>query len=184
MFANNTRYKSNLDKTNHSSDGELVSRNANSALFVNNISFSWQTTNPPYKQENPLIPNTNKYLSNLYWGGPCWLGPGGTDFCSGNPQFINADPRFVAPPYFDGTATGQYATAEPPFLLGDSLTLQSTSPASCAGVDPSKVSGVPTQVAADMTNPSNVYNIYKDINGNPRPGSCAVGKFDLGAYQH
>src|SRR5437867_2445404 len=112
----------------------------------------------------------------------CWLDPDGSDFCANNPQFIKADPRFAAAPYFDSTAAGQYAPAAPPFLLANGLTLQPVSPVYCQGVDPTTLPGVPAQIAADMQNPSNAYYIYKDFNGSARPG--AGGCWDLGAYQH
>ena len=68
----------------------------------------------------------------------------------------------VAAPYFDATAPGQYAAAEPPFLLENGLTIQPFSPAQCRGVDPTTLPGVPAQVAADMKNPANAYFIYAD----------------------
>ena len=108
--------------------------------------------------------------------------PSGVDFCAKNSQFLKADPMIVAAPYFDATAPGQYAAAEPPFLLENGLTVQPGSPAQCRGVDPTRLPGVLAQVAADMKNPANAYFSYADLNGNPRPGS--VGCWDLGAYQH
>ena len=122
-----------------------------------------------------------QYFANLAWGAPCFADPSGADFCAKGPQFIKADPMTVAAPYFDPSASGQYAAAEPPFLLRNGLTLRPGSPARCRGVDPTTLPGVPAQIAADMKNPSNVYFIYRDFNGNARPcmGSC----WDLGAYQ-
>ena len=74
----------------------------------------------------------------------------------------------IAAPYFDPSTPGQYAAAEPPFLLRNGLTLQPGGPARCRGVDPATLPGVPAQVAADMKNPSNVYFIYRDFNGAPQ----------------
>src|SRR5207249_4716632 len=146
----------------------------------NNISVSWQASNPPHDQRNANV--HIQYFANLAWGAPRFADPSGADFCAKSPQFIKADPTTVAPPYFDPSASGQYATAEPPFLLRNGLALQPGSPARCRGVDPTTLPGVPAQIAADMKNPSNVYFIYRNLNGNARPcmGSC----WDLGAYQH
>lgn len=182
MMANNTCFKNNLDNVNanQANSGSLTTYAANNGYFVNNVSVSWQPSNPPYQQR---LTNTNiQYFKNVSWGGPCYADPSGADFCAPNPQFIKADPTFSAAPYFDPTATGQYSTAAPPFLLANGLTLQSWIPAYCQGVDPTTLPGVPAQVAADMKNPNNVYYIYTDLAGNPRPatGCC----WDLGAYQH
>ena len=182
MMANNTCFKNNLDNVNanQANAASLDSNTASNGYFANNISVSWQASNPPYDQRNA---NVNiQYFANLAWGAPCFADPSGADFCAKSPQFIKADPTTVAPPYFDPSASGQYATAEPPFLLRNGLALQPGSPARCRGVDPTTLPGVPAQIAADMKNPSNVYFIYRDLNGNARPcmGSC----WDLGAYQH
>jgi len=182
MMANNTCYINNLDNVNanQANTGSLSTNAANNGYFADNISVSWQASNPPYDQRNT---NTNiQYFANLAWGGPCWVDPDGSDFCADNPQFIKADPRFAAAPYFDPTAAGQYAPAAPPFLLANGLTPQSVSPVYCQGVDPTTLPGVPAQVAADMQNAGNAYYIYKDFNGKARPG--AGGCWDLGAYQH
>ena len=182
MMANNTCFKNNLDNVNanQANAASLDSNTASNGYFANNISVSWQASNPPYDQRNA---NVNiQYFANLAWGAPRFADPSGADFCAKSPQFIKADPTTVAPPYFDPSASGQYATAEPPFLLRNGLALQPGSPARCRGVDPTTLPGVPAQIAADMKNPSNVYFIYRNLNGNARPcmGSC----WDLGAYQH
>jgi len=182
MMANNTCYINNLDNVNanQANTGSLSTNAANNGYFADNISVSWQASNPPYDQRNAT---TNiQYFANLAWGGPCWVDPDGSDFCANNPQFIKADPKFAAAPYFDPAAAGQYGPAAPPFLLANGLTPQPVSPAYCQGVDPTTLPGVPAQVAADMQNPSNAYYIYKDFNGNTRPG--VGGCWDLGAYQH
>jgi hypothetical protein len=182
MMANNTCFKNNLDNVNanQANSGSLRTNAANNGYFVNNVSVSWQPSNPPYDER---LTNTNiQYFKNVSWGGPCYAYPSGTDFCAPNPQFIKADPTFAAAPYFDPTATGQYSPAAPPFLLANGLTLQSWSPAYCQGVDPTTLPGVPAQVAADMKNPNNLYYIYTDLTGNPRPATG--GCWDLGAYQH
>jgi hypothetical protein len=179
---NNTCYINNLDNVHASqvNTGSLSVDMTNNGYFVNNISVSWQTTNPPYEQRHT---NTNiQYFQNVSWGGPCHADSSGTDFCANNSQFIISDPKFGAPPYFDPAATGQYALAAPPFLLDNGLTLQSGSPAYCQGVDPVTLPSLPAQVAADMKNPNNIYYIYRDFNGNARPGTG--GCWDLGAYQH
>ena len=182
IMMNNTCYTNNLDSVdaNQANTGSLSADTANNGYFVNNISVSQQRSNPPYEQRHI---NTNiQYFQNVSWGGPCYADSSGTDFCANNSQFVIGDPKFVASPYFDPTATGQYALAAPPFLLDNGLTPQLGSPAYCQGVDPSTLPGVPAQVAADMKNPNNVYTIYRDFNGNARPGTG--GCWDLGAYQH
>src|SRR5207245_3119631 len=130
---------------NQANTGSLSANAANNGYFVDNISVSWQASNPPYDQRN--APTNIQYFQNLSWGGPCLADSTGTDFCADNPQFIKADPRFAAAPYFDPTATGQYAPAAPPFLLANVLTPKPVSPVCCQGVDPTTLPGVPGQTA-------------------------------------
>src|SRR5260370_32963267 len=96
--------------------------------FADNISVSWQASNPPYDQRST---NMNiQYFANLAWGGPCWIDPNGGDFCVNNPQFIKAGPGVAAAPYFVSTAAGQLAPAAPTFLLRNR-----TAPHPAAAVD-------------------------------------------------
>jgi hypothetical protein len=166
-FVNNTCYKNNLDPSLGNA-GSLTSQNSNNGYFINNIVVAWHSNNPSYDQEGS---NSNiAYYADMYSGSSI-------NFTPANPsQLIQADPLFVTPPPFDPNAAGQYATALAPDLLGNGLTLQSTSPAYNRGIDPSQLSGVPPNIVADLKQ-----YIYVDINGKPRPQG---GGSDLGAYQH
>src|SRR5205807_5345696 len=101
--------------------GSISSQNSSNTYFINNISVSWQATNPPYELLNANA-NAN-FFTNLYWGGPCFFDSTskargsctGTDFCAfPNSGFSLADPQFANPPHFDGKTPGQYRTARPP----------------------------------------------------------------------
>jgi hypothetical protein len=178
IVMNNTCYKNDLDDIFQPNGGSITVRSASNGYIVNNISVGWKASNPPYNQLNTS--SNIQYFNNLYWGGPCSLDPMGIDFCTGSPHFINGDAKFVAPPFFDTNSQGSFATAEPPFVLANGLALQSDSPAACQGIDPSKLAGVPAQVANDMQNSNNVYYVYQDLHGNMRH---SPGCWHLGAYQ-
>jgi len=127
----------------------------------------------------------------LYFGGACKP----STLCNG---FINADPQFVTPPYFDPSASGQHAFGRPPLpgrpiyepttrcaVSGTSgwiptcdihggFTLASTSPGyGNIGVDPTTLTNN-TSIQVDLRT-----YIYNDINGNPRGDS--TGKMGPGS---
>lgn len=202
-LVNNTCYTNNLDpNVAGGTGGSISSQNSSNTYFVNNISVSWQATNPPYELLNGSA--GSNFLSNLSWGGPCFFDatstpPGsgtGTDFCAfPNSGFLLADPQFVNPPHFDGTTPGQYRTARPP-SAGPSFSAASSpcaaSSASCAvssafaiGMNSPAMNVVGTDPTSLVPQGSAIWCdlgswVYTDINGNAR-GS---GKWDLGAFQH
>ena len=102
-------------------------------------------------------------------------GGGGLNFTPSDPsQFFNLDPQFISPPSTNPNLGHQYASATDPALIGTALTLQGSSPAINAGIDPSTISGLPAQIITDLR----LY-IYSDINGIAR----TAGNWNLGAYQ-
>jgi hypothetical protein len=197
-IVNNSCYKNDLDTTESGFGGivhNFPSGISNVGGFVlNNISYSWAATNPPYQQLNaPSNPGVN-YFADLYYGAAC----SPSSLCTG---FINADPQFVLPPYFDPSATGQYNVGRPPLPgrpnyrsttmcavsgtqawistcdIDSGFALASTSPGyGNVGVDPTTLTSDPN-LKADLG-----AFVYNDINGNPRGGT--TGKWDLGALTH
>lgn len=159
-IVNNTSYSNGLDTSD--SFGGLVVNGASNGYIINNISVPWNGR-PAYAQ---YATNTGvTYSVDMYTG---------TNNFS-NSALISADPQFVNPPPFNPTASGQYATALAPWLLGDGLKLKMTSPARARGIDPSMISGLPTAIAGDLRK-----YVYADIAGVARqPG----GPFTLGAYE-
>lgn len=166
-IVNNTCYKNNLD-TALGNAGSLTSNDSHDGYFINNITQAWHSNNPSYGWEGASA--NIRYYADLYFGSA-------NNFTYSDPsQLIQADPLFVNAPNFSPTATGQYATALVPFLLGNGLTLLPLSPAIGKGIDPSALSGLPPEVVTDLKK-----YIYTDINGKTRPQG---GGSDLGAYQH
>ena len=163
-MVNNTCYKNDLD-TSLGNVGSFTSQDSSNGYFINNIAVSVASNNPSYDQEGT---NANiYYYADMYYGSPI-------NFSYADPsQLINADPLFANPP---SLSIGGYAMSLAPSLLGSDLTLLATSPAYNPGIDPTTLSGVPTNIVSDLKK-----YIYTDINGKPRPQG---GGSDLGAYQH
>ncbi len=185
---NNTCYFNNLDpNVAAGTAGSISSQNSSHTYFVNNISVSWQATNPPYELRNASA-NAN-FFTNLYWGGPCFFDststpPGtgtGTDFCAfPSSGFLLADPQFANPPHFDGKTPGQYRTARPPSpsaAFSDFAIGANSAAINVVGTDPTTLVPPNSSIWCDLGT-----WIYSDINGNARGG--ATGKWDLGAFQH
>jgi len=198
-IVNNSCYKNALNIPSQQTYPEIqqqlnTSMTGINGVIANNISYSWTSSNPPYEQDNPSSNPGITYTENLYFGGACKP----SALCNG---FINADPQFVTPPYFDPSASGQYAFGRPPLPgrpiyepttrcavsgtsgwiptcdIDSGFALASTSPGyGNIGVDPTTLT-TNTNIQADLRT-----YVYNDINGNPRGGS--TGKWDLGAYQH
>ena len=200
-LVNNTCYVNNLDpNVAAATAGSISSLNSSNTYFVNNISVSWQGTNPPYELRNAST--SANFFTNLSWGGPCFFdatssAPGsgtGTDFCAfPNSGFLLADPQFVNPPHFDGQIPGQYRTARPPsastaFNLAASACGSQTCAVSSAfaiGSNAAAINVVGTDPTTLVPQNSAIWCdlgdwVFTDINGNPRGG----GKWDLGAFQH
>jgi hypothetical protein len=111
-------------------------------------------------------PGTMKYRSNLIYGGKNADTP--------SAGFTTANPLFLAPPVYDATVDGQYASTVHPSTLGTDLQLQAASPAIGVGVDPTTLA-TNANLKSDMA----VY-VYSDILGVSR---LSGGPFTLGAYQ-
>lgn len=201
---NNTCYINNLDpNVAAGTAGSISSQNSSSTYFVNNISVSWQATNPPYDLRNSS--SGANFFTNLSWGGPCFFDatstpPGsgtGTDFCSfPNSGFLQADPQFANSPHFDPTLPGQNRAARPPSAgAPGSLTgLPCPTPTVGCAVSSAFAIGANSSAAGVVgTDPTTLAPqnspmlwdlqtwVYTDLNGNPRGGG--TGKWDLGAYQ-
>ena len=165
-IVNNTCYKNALDHELRNA-GSLAANNSKGGFFINNIAVGWKDNQPPYVQGLPT--SQVLYYSDMYSGSS-------NNFDYSEPsQLIPGDPLFLNPPLIDPALPGQYATAPPPSLLGDGLTLRPNSPAIGKGIDPATLPNLPEAVVRDLKK-----YIYTDIRGVRRkPG----GPFDLGAYQ-
>src|SRR5205807_1843918 len=161
-----TCYKNALD-TLEAGIGEIVNHDSKNNYAINNLVYAWNNHNP-YQQIGTN--SGHVYYKEMYFGGT-------NNFTYSDPsQFINADPLFVNPPVLNPTASGQYASAVDPSLIGNALTLQATSPAIDRGIDPSLLPGLSTAIITGLRQ-----YLYTDINGRSRPQGSA---FDLGAYEH
>ncbi|HEY2548636.1 MAG TPA: right-handed parallel beta-helix repeat-containing protein [Candidatus Acidoferrum sp.] len=165
-IVNNTCYMNGSDPAMNDV-GSITTSNARNGYVINNIAVPWHGTHPPYDQENKNA--EIRYYSNLFYGNPNKL----PDVDS--PQFIEADPIFVLPPFSDPRSASPQESAPPPVQLGDGLTLRASSPALRRGIDPTTLPNLSSIITADLKK-----YIYADIDGNPRPQG---GPFDLGAYQ-
>ena len=174
---NNTCYKNGTDLTMNSPPGSFVSRESTIGYFVNNISRDWKNTTTSWAGASVSSYQQVGANSSLSYYKDMWFddGGGGLNFTPSDPaQFFNLDPQFVSPPSINPNLGHQYASATDPALIGTALTLQGSSPAINAGIDPSTISGLPAQILTDLR----LY-IYSDINGIGR----TAGNWNLGAYQ-
>jgi len=82
MMANNTCFQKQFG-TCQCQPGEFWFTKdicANNGYFVNNVSVSWQPSNPPYDER---LTNANiQYFKNVSWEGRVMPYPSGTDFCA------------------------------------------------------------------------------------------------------
>ena len=165
---NNTCYKNGLDKMS----GEYQTISTSGMYEVNNISYAWNM-NYPHLDLTPLV--DTHYHHNT------WISSGtGTPLVvpssvtTDPAQLKHADPLFVNPPYVSPTGSGQYNNAVPPDQITDQFHLQSGSSAIGAGIDPTTIPGIASEIISGLKQ-----YVYTDIEGNARtPGS----PFDLGAY--
>ena len=165
---NNTCYKNDLDKY----AGEFQTYYTSNIYEINNISFGW-SSNSPYLDIRPLVDTSYHYNHWISSGtGTILVLPSSE---ASNPSALkHANPYFVNPPYVSATGAGQYNNAVPPAQITDQFHLQSGSPAIRAGIDPTTLSGVSSEIISGLKQ-----YVYTDIEGNARtPGSA----FDLGAY--
>ena len=165
---NNTCYKNDLDRY----AGEVQTYDASGTYEVNNISYGW-SSNSPYLDVIPRV-DTHYHFNQ-------WISSGNGTIQVQPPSvgtipaaLKHANPYFVNPPYVSATAAGQYNNALPPAQITDQFHLQSGSPAIGAGIDPTTLPGISSEIVSGLKE-----YVYTDIGGNARtPGSA----FDLGAY--
>ena len=165
---NNTCYKNDLDQY----AGEFQASYASGIYEVNNVSYAWSTNNP-YLDVAPLV-DTHYHYNH-------WITSG-----TGAPQVVpssalndpaqlkHADPLFVNPPSVSTTGSGQYNNAVPPAQITNQFHLQSGSPAIGAGIDPTTLPGISSEIVSGLKQ-----YVYTDIEGHPRTPDSS---FDLGAY--
>jgi hypothetical protein len=167
---NNTCYKNNLDRY----AGDFQTDGASGTYEVNNISYGW-STNSPYLDIAPLVDTTYYYNQWISSGtGTPSVIP--TSVLSDSAALKHADPLFVNPPYVAPTGSGQYNNAVQPDLISNQFNLQAGSPAIGAGIDPTTIAGISSDIISGLKQ-----YVYTDIAGNSRtPGS----HFDLGAYAY
>ena len=174
---NNTCYKNGTDLTMNNPPGSLFANQSTIGYFVDNISRDWKNTTTSWAGASLFSYQQAGADSSLFYYKNMWFDDGATglNFTPSDPlQFFNLDPQFVSPPSINPNLGHQYANATDPALIGTALTLQGSSPAGHAGIDPSTISGLPAQIVTDLR----LY-IYRDINGITR----AAGNWNLGAYQ-
>jgi hypothetical protein len=165
---NNTCYKNDLAKY----AGEFQTYYSSGIYEVNNISYGWSTNNP-YLDAAPLV-DTHYHYNH-------WISSGtGTpkvvplSVLSNPAELTHENPLFVNPPYVSATGSGQYNDAVPPEQITDQFHLQSVSSAIGAGIDPTTIPGISSEIISGLKQ-----HVYTDIDGKARtPGS----HFDLGAY--
>jgi hypothetical protein len=165
-IVNNTCFKNGLD-TAMKSPGSITVNNARDGFVINNIAVPWRATNPSYDEENNVA--NVRYFANLFYGGPVRLKNEGAG------RFIEADPWFANPPYFDSKSERAYERAPAPSALNGALTLRNASRGLRKGIDPATLPGLPPAIVTGLKR-----YFYTDIRGNPRPPG---GPIDLGAYQ-
>src|SRR5438094_938042 len=158
---NNTCYKNGADLTMKNPPSSFVSNESMNGYFVNNISRDWRNMTTSWagasvsSYQQVGANSSLSYYKNMSFDD----GGGGLNFTSSDPsQFFNLDPQFVSPPSINPNLGHQYASATDPALIGTALTLQASSPAINAGIDPSTVSGLPAQIIVDLK-----HYIYSDI---------------------
>ena len=174
---NNTCYKNGADLTMKNPPSSFVSNESMNGYFVNNISRDWRNMTTSWAGASVSSYQQVGANSSLSYYKNMWFddGGGGLNFTSSDPsQFFNLAPQLVSPPSINPNLGHQYASATDPALIGTALTLQASSPAINAGIDPSTVSGLPAQIIVDLK-----HYIYSDIDGVAR----TAANWNLGAYQ-
>jgi hypothetical protein len=167
-MVNNTCYKNDLALPAGEFQFYLTTEN----YAVNNLSYAWNDR-PPYLDGAPLVDNHyhyNQWIASST-GQPQVVPPG---LIKDPTALKHTDPTFVNPPYASPDGQGQYNNAVPPDQITDQFYLQSGSPAIGAGIDPTTIPGISSEIIRGLQ----AY-VFNDIVGKPRhPGS----QFDLGAY--
>jgi Bacterial Ig domain len=167
---NNTCYKNGL-RYNPPNDvaGEINTYGATDIHVINNIAYAWTPTRP-YKQNST---SSVIYQHNAAYGGSMNEVP--SPVLADPNQIRTVDPLFLNPLYVNPTASGQWATATPPWQVGTSFQVQTASPMINQGIDPRTAIGMTSALIAGI----NAY-FTADLAGVPRMQS---GAYDLGAYE-
>jgi hypothetical protein len=167
---NNTCYKNAL-RYNPPQDiaGEIVSFNSTDIHVINNIAYAWTPTRPYIQDSTSSV----IYQHNAAYGGTTSSVP--SSVLADPNQIRIEDPLFLSLLFVDPTASGQWATATPPWQVGTSFRVQSGSPVINQGIDPRTATGMTSALIAGL----NAY-LTIDLGGAPRLQS---GAYDLGAYE-
>jgi hypothetical protein len=171
-IVNDTCYKNALRDnplTGPTLTGEYTLYAAVNVHLVNDVVNAWTSTYP-YKVE---AGSTSTLQRDVAWGGRTSQLPAAT--LADPLQYRSANPLFVSPPYIDPYAARQYASALPPWSLGNDLRLQAGSTLVDAGIDPRTASGLTANQRADMAP-----YVTRDVSGQARPLGAT---WDVGAYE-
>jgi hypothetical protein len=167
-MVNNTCYKNGLARDIGEFQFQFTSEN----YAVNNLSYSWNDRYP-YLDWKPSVDNHyhyNQWIASST-GKPQVVPPG---LIKDPTALKHTDPLFVNPPYVSLNGQEQYKNAVPPDKITDQFHLKSGSPAIRAGIDPTTIPGISSEIIRGLQ----AY-LFTDIEGKLRhPGS----HFDLGAY--
>lgn len=166
----NTCYKNALNLLNSPQIGEISLITATHSYIVNNTVYGWQQ-HPPYFYASA---SQATFLHDAYYGGGSNYGLPSSVLSDAN-QMRMVYPSFVNAPYVNPTAGSQYASAVPPWQIGNGLQLQSTSALLGSGANPMSLTG-----SSYLQSGLGQY-IYSDLAGAARPQN---GRWDLGAYEY
>jgi hypothetical protein len=147
-IVNNTGYADGLDLGNSGGQAaEFAALYASTVHFVNDLAYGRQRDSrysTAYSYMN--IYSTISWAHNIGFKGSVY----GVGSVGGEPRaYRRADPRFISPPAIPSTKT-PWASATPPWSIGNDLTLRSGSPALHAGLDPTTVTSMTTALATRL----------------------------------
>jgi hypothetical protein len=151
-------------------NGEYAIYGSTGDYLINNIGYGWNNR----LTYSDMKGTVSTYDRDIWYTSGTGKNYVPSSVYSSSTQLSKADPRFVAPPYVNATSDGQYNTAVSPAQLTTQLQLQSGSPAIGAGIDPTTLPNVPSDILSGLRQ-----HIYTGITGIKRPTG---GSFTLGAY--